>query len=156
GGECTLDASTSSQFISALLLAGPHAEQATVIRHHGPPLPSLPHIDLTVAMLRRQGVEVDNSVPDTWRIAPGPISGGPIDVEPDLSNAAPFLAAAMVTGGTVHIRRWPMHTIQPGAAVTEILTEMGASFVVDETGLTLSGDAPIHGIDVDLRDVSEL
>ena len=107
GGTVVIDASASSQFVSALLLAGARYDAGVDVRHDGKPVPSLPHIDMTVAMLREHGVEVDDSDANRWAVAPGPIR--PVDhhIEPDLSNAAPFLALAAVTGGTVTVRDWP-------------------------------------------------
>jgi 3-phosphoshikimate 1-carboxyvinyltransferase len=156
GGEVTIDSSTSSQFISALLLVAPKADDEIVLRHRGAALPSEPHIAMTVSMLRDRGITIDTTEHGTWRVQPGTIAGGVIDIEPDLSNAGPFLAAAMVTGGSVHIAGWPQHTTQPGDALRGLLTDMGATVSVDETGLTLQGAPTIHGIDVDLRETSEL
>jgi 3-phosphoshikimate 1-carboxyvinyltransferase len=156
GGDCTIDSSSSSQFISALLLAAPRASDAIVVRHVGPALPSLPHIQMTVAMLRARGVVVDDGDRTTWRVRPGPIRGGTVNVEPDLSNAAPFLAAALVTGGVVRIARWPVQTLQAGDAICRLLVQMGADISMDADGLTIHGTGTIHGVDEDLRDTSEL
>jgi 3-phosphoshikimate 1-carboxyvinyltransferase len=156
GGRCTLDSSASSQFVSALLLAASRADDVVTIRHQGGVLPSLPHIDMTVAMLRDRGIVIDDGAPDRWRVTPGLLSGGVIDVEPDLSNAAPFLAAAMVTAGVVRVPRWPARTTQPGAVLPRLLTKMGASCAVDDDVLTVRGADAIHGIDVELRETSEL
>jgi 3-phosphoshikimate 1-carboxyvinyltransferase len=156
GGKCQLDSSSSSQFLSALLLASARADGDVVIEHVGASLPSMPHIEMTVAMLRARGVAVDDSTPGLWRVTPMPVSGGVIEIEPDLSNAAPFAAAALVTGGTVRIPRWPRHTTQPGAALPELLTAMGADCHLDDAGLVVRGGGAIRGIDVDLRDTSEL
>ena len=156
GGRCVLDSSTSSQFLSALLMVAARAEGNVTIEHIGAPLPSLPHIEMTVAMVRDRGVAVDDSEPNVWRVQHGVLAGGDIDVEPDLSNAAPFLAAALVSGGTVQIPRWPARTTQPGARLPELLTAMGASCTLDADRLTVKGADTIHGIDVDLRASSEL
>ena len=156
GGDVTIDSSTSSQFISALLLIAAKAADEVVLRHRGATLPSEPHIAMTVSMLRDRGISIDTNERGTWRVTPGTIAGGTIDIELDLSNAGPFLAAAMVTGGTVHIADWPEHTTQPGDALRDLLTAMGGDVAVGETGLTLHGAATIHGIDVDLRETSEL
>ncbi|HTC70297.1 MAG TPA: 3-phosphoshikimate 1-carboxyvinyltransferase [Acidothermaceae bacterium] len=156
GGECTIDSSGSSQFISALLLAAPRASAPVVVRHVGPVLPSMPHIEMTVAMLRDHGVVVDDTQRDAWRVEAGPIHGGTVEIEPDLSNAAPFLAAALVTGGAVRIQRWPVRTLQPGDAICRLLTQLGAHITVDDDGLTIRSTGAIHGIDEDLRDTSEL
>jgi 3-phosphoshikimate 1-carboxyvinyltransferase len=156
GGACTLDSSTSSQFVSALLLVAARADAEVTISHVGAPLPSLPHIKMTVAMLRDRGVVVDDSAPNAWRVQPGAIAGGDIDVEPDLSNAAPFLAAAMVTGGVVRIPHWPARTNQPGDAARSLFAAMGAEVAVADTGLTLRGGSTIRGLNADLRATTEL
>lgn len=156
GGRCILDSSTSSQFLSALLLVAARADGDVTIQHTGATLPSVPHIEMTVAMLRDRGVVVDDSESHVWRVSPGVISGGDSDIEPDLSNAAPFLAAAMVSGGTVHVPRWPARTTQPGAMLPQLLASMGAVCTLDADQLTVKGTDAIHGIDVDLRASSEL
>ena len=156
GGVVTIDASESSQFISALLLAGARYDAGVDVRHDGKPVPSLPHIDMTVAALREHAVEVDDSEPDRWVVSPGPVRAVDVDVEPDLSNAAPFLAAALVTGGTVTVPGWPRSTTQAGDRLREILTLMGADVVLDDEGLTVSGSGGVAGVDLDLHDVGEL
>jgi len=155
GGKCDLDSSLSSQFLSAVLLAAPGADADVVVNHVGETLPSLPHIEMTMAMLRDRGVAIEHAA-NTWRVAPGPISGGVIEVEPDLSNAAPFAAAALVTGGVVRFPRWPARTTQAGAALPDLLTTMGARCELGDDGLTVRGGPSIHGIDADLRDTTEI
>jgi 3-phosphoshikimate 1-carboxyvinyltransferase len=157
GGTVVIDASASSQFVSALLLAGARFDEGVDVRHDGKPVPSLPHIDMTVAVLREHGVEVDDSAANRWSVAPGPVK--PVDhvIEPDLSNAAPFLALAAVTGGTVTVRDWPSATTQPGDRLREILTLMGCEVTLDDDGLTVRGpDGRLQGVDLDLHDEGEL
>ncbi|RYU09992.1 3-phosphoshikimate 1-carboxyvinyltransferase [Nocardioides iriomotensis] len=156
GGEVTIDASASSQFISALLLAGARYEQGVDVRHDGKPVPSLPHIEMTVDQLRQRGVDVDDSDANHWRVAPGPVRATDVVVEPDLSNAAPFLASALATGGRVTVRDWPAHTTQAGNALREILSLMGADVSLGDDGLTVRGTGTISGLDYDLHDVGEL
>ena len=156
GGPVTLDASASSQFVSGLLLAAPRFAAGVEVRHVGGPLPSLPHIRMTVSMLRAAGVDVDDREPDRWRVAPGPITLGELAVEPDLSNAAPFLAAALVTGGEVLLSGWPRSTDQAGDALRSLLARMGAECSFSAEGLMVRGTGRVHGIDVDLREVGEL
>lgn len=156
GGEVRIDASASSQFVSALLLAAPRFDQGIDVRHAGAPVPSLPHIDMTVACLRARGVEVDDSEPDRWRVLPAPIASRTVTIEPDLSNAAPFLMLAMTTGGEVTVPGWPRSTTQAGDALREILASMGAAVSHDDEGLTVRGTGTIAGIDADLHDVGEL
>ena len=157
GGEITIDASESSQFLSALLLVGPSFANGIIVKHQGGSLPSMPHIEMTVDMLREFGatVEVD-AVAQTWSVRPGELHGLDLVIEPDLSNAAPFLSIAMVCGGRVAIADWPVKTTQPGDQLRFILSSMGAQFSFGDNGLTIIGTGTIHGIDVDLHDVGEL
>ncbi|MDT0306310.1 3-phosphoshikimate 1-carboxyvinyltransferase [Streptomyces sp. DSM 44917] len=160
GGRVSVDASASSQFISALLLTGPRFNKGVEVRHTGRRLPSTPHIRMTVDMLRRAGAQVDTpdagGEPGVWRVTPGALLGRDLVIEPDLSNAQPFLAAALVTGGTVTIPDWPRQTTQPGDALREIFTAMGGRCVLDDRGLTFTGTGRVRGIDADLSDVGEL
>jgi 3-phosphoshikimate 1-carboxyvinyltransferase len=156
GGQVTIDASASSQFISALLLAGARYDAGVDVRHEGPPVPSAPHLAMTVAELRRHGVVVDDTRPDRWTVAPGPVKAVDVDVEPDLSNAAPFLAAGLITRGSVTVRGWPAATTQAGDRLREILGAMGASVTLGDDGLTVAADGPVLGVDLDLQEVGEL
>ncbi|MDP3967517.1 MAG: 3-phosphoshikimate 1-carboxyvinyltransferase [Nocardioides sp.] len=159
GGTTVIDASASSQFISALLLAGPAYDDGVEVRHEGPPVPSLPHLAMTVASLREHGVQVDDSVPDRWRVHPGPVRATDVAVEPDLSNAGPFLALAAVTGGSVTVRDWPATTTQAGDVLREILAAMGCTVERVPAGLQVTGPtapAGLRGVDLDLHDVGEL
>jgi 3-phosphoshikimate 1-carboxyvinyltransferase len=156
GGQVTIDASASSQFVSALLLAGPRYDEGVDVRHDGRPVPSLPHIDMTVEQLRLHGVEVDDSDANRWRVLPSAVGAVDVRVEPDLSNAAPFLAAGLVTGGSVTVLDWPRHTTQAGDALREIVTLMGGTAELTDEGLTVTGTGTLHGLDFDLHDVGEL
>ena len=156
GGEVQIDASASSQFISALLLAAPRYDEGVDLRHVGASLPSLPHVAMTIEQLRLHGVEVDDSTPDRWVVPPSPVRPVDVHVEPDLSNAAPFVAAALATGGTVTVRDWPAPTTQAGDALREIATLMGGSVELTKKGLVVRGTGTLHGLDYDLHDVGEL
>lgn len=160
GGVVEIDASNSSQFVSALLLSAPRFNQGVEVRHVGTTLPSMPHIRMTVEMLRAAGAQVDTpeagGEPNVWRVAPSALLGRDMVVEPDLSNAQPFMAAALITGGTVTIPDWPRRTTQPGDELRRIFTEMGGSCELTDAGLVFTGSGKIHGIDVDLGEVGEL
>ena len=166
GGEIDIDASASSQFLSALLLIGPSTVNGITARHVGGELPSMPHIEMTVEMLRDFGATVHvDAAKKTWRVEPGALHGKDMVIEPDLSNAAPFLSIAMVCGGSITIADWPQKTTQPGDQLRTLLRDMGAQISLKADGLTLTAnseksalrDAPkIAGIDVDLHDVGEL
>jgi 3-phosphoshikimate 1-carboxyvinyltransferase len=155
GGRVVVDASASSQFVSALLLAGARYDRGVDVRHRGAPVPSQPHIDMTVAMLRERGVEVDDTDTDRWAVAPGAVRAVDPVVEPDLSNAAPFLALAAVSGGRVVVRDWPAATTQAGDALRDILAAMGCRVERAPEGLAVTG-GDLVGVDLDLHDVGEL
>ncbi|MHA6792940.1 3-phosphoshikimate 1-carboxyvinyltransferase [Pseudonocardia bannensis] len=162
GGDVVIDASASSQFVSGLLLSGARYDKGVTVRHRGAAgaadaaVPSLPHIDMTVDMLRTAGVEVDDSEPDTWAVSPGPVAARDWTVEPDLSNASVFLAAAAVTGGRVTVAGWPEHSTQPGVAILAVLEQFGCSVEPEPDGMTVTGPGTLTGVDVDLHDVGEL
>ena len=173
GGKLEIDASSSSQFISALMLIGPATETGITIRHVGGQLPSMPHIEMTVKMLRDFGATVTASNfgatgVHEWRVEPGVLHGQDLTIEPDLSNAAPFMGAAMICGGTVRIFDWPAKTTQPGDQLRDLFSRMGAKVELhlassersdqspSENYLEITGGTEIRGIDVDLHDVGEL
>lgn len=162
GGELTIDASASSQFVSGLLLAAPRFRSGIVLRHAGERLPSLPHIDMTIDTLARRGVTVTSPEPATWVVAPGPIAGSEVHIEPDLSNAGPFLASALLAGGRVTIAGWPAETTQVGDLFRTLLPRFGATVTRDADGLTVDGGpgyrsgARWPGVDLDLTEGGEL
>ena len=156
GGAVDVDASASSQFVSALLLAGARFERGLTLRHIGTTLPSLPHIAMTVATLRDVGVEVDDSRDGIWQVSPGTIAARDVRVEPDLSNAAPFLAAALVGGGTVRVPGWPAETTQPGGLLPDLFARLGADVRRDGDVLAVTGTGEVRGVDLDLHAAGEL
>jgi 3-phosphoshikimate 1-carboxyvinyltransferase len=162
GGDISIDASESSQFVSGLLLAGARFTDGLTLRHTGEHLPSTPHIEMTIACLRARGVIVTAPERGVWRVEPGPISGIDIDMEPDLSNAAPFLAASLIAGGTVTIPHWPTTTTQVGDDLGGYFEEFGATVTRNDRGLTVDGGPgvlggrPIRGVSLDLSTGGEL
>lgn len=160
GGTVTIDASESSQFVSALLLAGCRYDAGVTVVHSGAALPSMPHIDMSVEVLRELGIRVEADVKDSknasWTVHPGIPRSFNVTVEPDLSNAAPFLAAALVCGGSVTIPDWPLQTTQAGDALVTLLPQLGADVTRNGNDLVVTGGSEIHGIDIDLHDVGEL
>lgn len=155
GGAVDIDASASSQLLSALLLAGPRYDDGVSVRHVGGRLPSAPFIELTLAMLRDRGAQVDAD-DGRWTVRPSALRGGVIDVEPDLSSAAPFLVAPLVAGGVVRLAGWPTSSLQAGAATPAVLAAMGATCRPDGDVLVVTGTGAITGIDIDLADNPEL
>lgn len=156
GGAVTLDAAGSSQFVSALLLAGCRFDGGLDLTVAGR-IPSAPHVAMTVSMLRAAGVDAQQQSASRWRVEPGRPSGGTWRVAPDLSNAAPFLAAAIAAGGWTRVPGWAAATSQPGDEIRQALGSMGATSEVDGDGtLVLGGTGDVHGVDVDLADLPEL
>ncbi|MFJ3382643.1 MULTISPECIES: 3-phosphoshikimate 1-carboxyvinyltransferase [unclassified Curtobacterium] len=162
GGALTIDASASSQFVSGLLLSAPRFDEGLHLTHEGERLPSLPHIEMTVAALRERGVRVDEPAVGEWVVHPGPIAALDRTIEPDLSNAAPFAIAALVAGGTVRIRTWPTATTQVGADLETLLPLWGASVARDgddlvfDGGVGIRGGASVPGLELDLTRGGEL
>ncbi|MDE0547279.1 3-phosphoshikimate 1-carboxyvinyltransferase [Microbacterium sp. C7(2022)] len=156
GGEVTIDASASSQFVSGLLLAAPRFDVGLHLHHAGERLPSIPHIDMTVEALAHRGVHVERPSIGEWIVPAGPIRGKDVAIEPDLSNAAPFLAAAMIAGGSVTVTGWPAHSTQPGAMLSDILPVMGARVSRRGGALTVTAGSGIRGVDLDLSAAGEL
>ncbi len=163
GGALEIDASASSQFVSGLLLSAARFERGLDLRHAGERLPSLPHIEMTVRTLAERGVEVASPELGRWVVAPGPIAARDVELEPDLSNAAPFLIAALVAGGSVTVTGWPDETTQVGAQLAELLPRFGAHVELDGGRLTVQAPAPgadggrgIRGVDLDLSEAGEL
>ncbi|MEA9985239.1 3-phosphoshikimate 1-carboxyvinyltransferase [Subtercola sp. RTI3] len=180
GGEITIDASSSSQFVSGLLLAAARFEKGLRLVHEGSRLPSMPHIEMTIVALAARGVTVtsgtvtsgtvpsgtvasgtvetgtDESAAPAWSVEPGPIAGAEVSIEPDLSNAAPFLAAALVAGGSVTFTGWPESTTQVGARLIDFLPLYGATVTREGDRVTVTGGASIRGIDLDLSEGGEL
>ena len=162
GGAITIDASKSSQFVSGMLLVAARFTDGITLRHEGEQLPSMPHIEMTLQTLRQRGVAVSTPEIGVWRVEPGVVEGRVVDIEPDLSNAAPFLCAAIVAGGTVTIPAWPESTTQVGNDLLDYLPLFGATITRDDRGVTIDGGAGfvggtrIPGVSLDLSTGGEL
>ena len=156
GGEVEIDASASSQFLSSLLLVAPLMKQGLRIKNIGRSLPSKPHIEMTIAMLAQYGAVVDTSIDNQWSVKPTTLSGVDLVIEPDLSNAAVFMAAPILCGGEVIIKDWPKKTTQPGDQLRQIFSEMGGEIDFVDQGLRVRSSGHLRGIDIDLGDVGEL
>lgn len=156
GGRVEIDASASSQFVSGLLLAAPRFDVGLHLVHTGEHLPSLPHIDMTIEALSRRGIRIERPAQGEWLVEAGVPRAKEIAIEPDLSNSAPFLGAALVTGGSVSVPGWPVHSTQPGALLPEILQAMGAHVGRHSGTLTVKAGTEIRGLDMDLSAASEL
>ena len=156
GGTVAIDASASSQFVSGLLLSAASFSEGLTVQHTGSTLPSAPHIAMTIAMLRQAGVDVDDSVPNSWHVRAGAVAARHWEVEPDLTNAVPFVAAAVVSGGTVRITGWPATSVQPADDILSVLGKLNSVVTQTDSFLEVRGAADYPGFDVDLRAVGEL
>jgi 3-phosphoshikimate 1-carboxyvinyltransferase len=156
GGELSIDASESSQFVSGLLLVAARFKNGLTLNHVGETLPSMPHIEMTIDTLARRGVKVSKLSQTSWRIEPGEISGRTVEIEPDLSNAGPFMAAALVAGGSVTIENWPASTTQVGNDFIDLLTLMGGEVSRAGSGMSVTGSGEVKGIEIDLSSAGEL
>ena len=156
GGTVEIDASASSQFVSGLLLSGAAFTDGLTVVHTGESVPSAPHVAMTVSMLREADVDVDDAQANRWRVAPGPIAARHWTIEPDLSNAVPFLAAAVVSGGIVRVTGWPQVSIQPAEAIFAIMEKLSSVVRQGSSYLEVQGPQFYGGFDVDLHDVGEL
>lgn len=169
GHEVDFDASASSQFISALLLSGARFPNGVTLRHRGNAMPSLPHIDMTIDALAARGVKVEYEALESearWRVSPGSIAGRTVHIEPDLSNAAPFLAGMLVRPGELRIQDWPARTTQVGDSLRELLAQFcdprDLEFTLTDQYLQVrttagsDGRVRLRGVDLDLRDAGEL
>ncbi|MDX1888617.1 3-phosphoshikimate 1-carboxyvinyltransferase [Mycolicibacterium sp. 050158] len=156
GGTVRVDASASSQFVSGLLLSGATFDDGLTVVHTGESVPSAPHVAMTVSMLRDAGVPVDDGTPNRWTVRPGPIAARHWAIEPDLSNSVPFLAAALVTAGTVRITGWPRDSVQPAHTILDLLAKAGATVQQGDAHLDVTGAIGFGGFDADLHEVGEL
>ena len=156
GGRLEIDASGSSQFVSGLLLAAPRFDVGLHLVHTGDTLPSLPHIDMTIEALSLRGIHVERPAHGEWLVQAGVPRAKDVTIEPDLSNAAPFLAAAVITGGEVTVTDWPRHSTQPGALLADILRGLGAHVNRQAGALTVRAGERIRGGELDLSAASEL
>jgi len=157
GGALEIDASKTSQLVSALLMAAPRFANGLDLRHTGDkPVPSRPYLDMVVHMLRQAGADVDDTEPNRWRVAPGELQGREWVIEPDLQNAAPFLIAAVAAGGRVTIEGWPTETTQAGDKIRDILVRLGSRVEWSRGGLTVVGAPSVLPAEFDLADAAEL
>ncbi|HYO03085.1 MAG TPA: 3-phosphoshikimate 1-carboxyvinyltransferase [Mycobacterium sp.] len=156
GGTVRIDASSSSQFVSGLLLSGATFDDGLTVVHTGESVPSAPHVAMTVSMLRDAGVPVDDATPNRWEVRPGPVAARHWAIEPDLSNAVPFLSAAVVSAGTVRIARWPRVSVQPSETILDLLAQTGSAVRQRDSYLEVTGPDGYDGFDADLHDVGEL
>lgn len=156
GGHVETDASLSSQFVSALLLSAARFDEGVHVVHTGSSLPSIPHIEMTLEALRARGVEADSPATGEWRVKPGPIKATDLEIEPDLSNAAPFLAAALAVGGSVSVTNWPSNTTQVGDRLRDLLPEFGATAHFEDGTLTITSTGELRGVTMHVHDAGEL
>lgn len=159
GNSVNLDSSASSQFLTALLLVGARLDRGLRIRLSSPTVPSMPHVKMTAAMLGQRGVAVTRPDDHSWIVEPGPIAGTDQTIEPDLTNAATFLAAAVICGGRLSTA-WPEDSLQASDQLAAVLSAFGATLSYDGSGaertLTVEGPSTPLGAELDLSAISEI
>ncbi|MGW7369363.1 3-phosphoshikimate 1-carboxyvinyltransferase [Streptomyces sp. NPDC054841] len=153
GGELTLDAGQSSQYLTALLMLGPLTAEG--LRITVTDLVSAPYVEITIAMMRAFGVEVTRRG-DTFTVPPGGYRATTYAVEPDASTASYFFAAAAVTPGSeITVPGLGTGALQGDLRFTEVLARMGADVRVTEAGTTVRGTGRLRGLTVNMRDISD-
>ncbi|WP_037819215.1 3-phosphoshikimate 1-carboxyvinyltransferase [Streptomyces sp. NRRL B-3229] len=153
GGEVTLDAGQSSQYLTALLLLGPLTRRGLRIRVTD--LVSVPYVEITIAMMRAFGVEVAREG-DTYVVPPGGYRATTYAVEPDASTASYFFAAAAITpGAAVTVPGLGAGALQGDLAFVDVLRRMGAEVTVGADATTVRGTGELRGLTVNMRDISD-
>ncbi|MFD4628905.1 3-phosphoshikimate 1-carboxyvinyltransferase [Streptomyces sp. NPDC058284] len=155
GGELTVDSSLSSQYLSGLLMAAPLMRRGLCVRTGGN-LVSRPYVDMTVALMRRFGAQVDEDGDGTLRVAPRPYGATDVVVEPDASSASYVFAAAAVTGRTVTVPGLGTDSLQGDLRFVEVLRQAGADVHVGRAATTVTGTGPLRGgFTVDMGEISD-
>ncbi|WP_210591320.1 3-phosphoshikimate 1-carboxyvinyltransferase [Streptomyces sp. GESEQ-35] len=152
GGEVTLDAGQSSQYLTALLLLGPLTRKGLRIKVTD--LVSAPYVEITIAMMRAFGVEVGREG-NVFVVPPGGYRATTYAIEPDASTASYFFAAAAVTGGEVTVPGLGAGALQGDLGFVDVLRRMGAQVEVGPSGTTVTGTAGLQGLTVNMRDISD-
>jgi 3-phosphoshikimate 1-carboxyvinyltransferase len=149
GGEATVDATSSSQFASAVLLAAPYARGPVTLRARGLGAPA--YVELTAQVMRDFGAAVERLDRTTWRVGPGRVyRARVVEVEHDASAAAHLFALALATGGAVTVTNAAAGSLQPDARLPELLAEMGATVERNGAALTVTGPETLTPVDADL------
>ena len=152
GGEIDLDASLSSQFLTALLLTGPLTAEGLRIRVTG--IVSVPYVEITLAMMRRFGVTVARDG-DTFVVPPGGYRATDYVIEPDASTAGYFFAAAALAGRAATVPGLGADALQGDLQFVEVLRRMGADVEIGPDSTTVTGTGRLSGITVAMRDISD-
>ncbi len=155
GGRAEIDASRSSQFLSALLHVAPYAQEDVEIAVTGE-LIAQPYVAMTLRVMEHFGVSVERDDLRTFRIAAGQrYRAADYAIEPDASGAHYFWAAAALTGGRVRIEGLGVDSMQGDIAFVDMLERMGASVERGESYIEVRGRGPLAGVDVDMNAISD-
>ncbi len=152
GGDLTLDAGLSSQFLTALLLVGPLTAEG--LRITVTDLVSVPYVEITMAMMRRFGVEVVRDG-NTFIVPPTPYQACHYPIEPDASTSSYFFAAAALTGHSVTVPGLGSGALQGDLHFVDVLRQMGADVELGEDSVTVTGTGELRGVTVNMRDISD-
>ncbi|MFG2180168.1 3-phosphoshikimate 1-carboxyvinyltransferase [Streptomyces abikoensis] len=154
GGEIALDGSSSSQYLSGLLMAAPLLRTPLVVRVHG--LVSRPYVDMTLQLMRRFGAEAVESPTGRIEVRPAAYTATDLVVEPDASTASYLFAAAAITGRTVTVSGLGSGSPQGDLRFVEVLRRIGARVEMTEASTTVTGTGTVRGgFDIDMGDISD-
>jgi len=149
GGRCQLDASQSSQFVSAILLAAPYADSDVTVEVKGA-LVSRPYIEMTIQTMADFGVAAQAEGSRRFSVAAGQrYQARGLRIEADASNASYFAAAAAATGGRVHLEGLKEGSLQGDAAFLEVLRAMGCAVSRQGEAVEVVGGR-LEPLDIDL------
>lgn len=152
-GEIRVGGNLSSQYLTGLLLAAPAAKGDLTIAVDGE-LVSRPYIDMTLSLMRDFGAVVGEPQPNRFVVRASGYDGRHYDVEPDASAASYFFGVAAVTGGSVTVAGLGRGSLQGDVKFVDALVRMGCEATWEENSITVKGK-PLHGIDVDMNDISD-
>ena len=154
GGKIFLDCSTSSQYLSSLLMAGPFMENGLEIRLQVPPVSS-PYIALTLDIMKKFKVEAYKVHSDYYKVLPKQkYHPGTFIVEPDISNAGYFWAIGAVTGKMIYVRNISKNSLQGDLKQVHILERMGCTVSIKDNEIGVCG-GDLSGIDIDMSDTPD-
>jgi 3-phosphoshikimate 1-carboxyvinyltransferase len=154
GGAVDLPGDESSQFLSGLLLAAPSMAEGLRVRLTTP-LVSRPYVTMTRAVMSAFGAATSEPTAGELDVASQPYRARSYRVEPDASAASYFFAAAAICGGRVRVDGLGRGSLQGDTAFVDVLEQMGATVFRGEEHIEVRGEGPLHGVDVDLADLSD-
>jgi 3-phosphoshikimate 1-carboxyvinyltransferase len=156
GGNARVDASQSSQFLSALLIAAPLAD-STVRIGWKEPVASLPYVELTLSMMEEAGIAFERHGTDLIVVpAPQPYAARRVLVEGDCSSASYFWAAAAITGGEAATFPVLPGSVQGDCRLLEVMEAMGCAVTREEEGVSVTSTGALKPVDIDMNRMPDM